>query len=66
MSVCAMDDKALIDTAEMGDKETYAACSTQYEKMRAMMNEVGEGEKKISTEEKQKQLNPQALQKADS
>ena len=59
MSVCAMDDKALIDTAEMGDKETYAACSMQYDKMRAMMNEVGEGE----LTEKQKQL-PAALQKA--
>jgi hypothetical protein len=59
MSVCAMDDKALIDTAEMGDKETYAACSMQYDKMRAMINEVGEG----GLTEKQKQL-PAALQKA--
>lgn len=59
MSVCAMDDKALIDTAEMGDKETYAACSMQYDKMRAMMNEVGEA----GLTDNQKKL-PKPLQKA--
>lgn len=59
MSVCAMDDKALIDTAKMGDKETYAACSMQYNKMRAMMNEVGEA----GLTDSQKKL-PKPLQKA--
>lgn len=59
MSVCAMDDEALIDTAEMGDKETYKACSMQYSKMRAMLNEAGEE----GLTEKQKKL-PKALQDA--
>lgn len=59
MSVCAMDDAALIDTAKMGDEETYKTCSMQYSKMRAMINEVGEG----GLTENQKKL-PQPLQKA--
>lgn len=59
MSVCAMEDKALIDTSKMGDQETYKSCSMQYSKMRAMMNEVGEG----GLTDKQKKL-PPALQKA--
>tara|TARA_R110002020_G_scaffold114331_3_gene262932 strand:+ start:507 stop:947 length:441 start_codon:yes stop_codon:yes gene_type:complete len=59
MSVCAMEDKALTDTSEMDEKETMKACGMQYDKMRAMMNEVGEG----GLTEKQKKL-PPALQKA--
>ena len=43
MSVCAMDDKALVDTTDMDKKATMAACGVQYDKMRAMMNEVGKG-----------------------
>lgn len=59
MSVCAMDDKALTDTSDMDDKQTMKACAGQYGKMRAMMNEVGEG----GLTDKQKKL-PPALQKA--
>jgi hypothetical protein len=59
MSVCSMDDKALIDTAEMGDRETLKACSMQYSKMRAMINEAGEE----GLTENQKKL-PKPLQKA--
>lgn len=59
MSVCAMDDKALVDTSEMDKDGTMAACGMQYDKMRAMINEVGEG----GLTEKQKKL-PPALQKA--
>ena len=59
MSVCAMDDKALIDTSDMDEKQTMKACGMQYDKMRAMMNEVGKG----GLTEKQKKL-PPALQKA--
>ena len=59
MSVCAMDDKALTDTSDMDDKQTMKACAGQYGKMRAMMNEVGEG----GLTDKQKKL-PLALQKA--
>ena len=59
MSVCAMDDKALIDTSDMDKKQTMKACGMQYDKMRGMMNEVGKG----GLTEKQKKL-PPALQKA--
>jgi hypothetical protein len=59
MSVCAMDDKALTDTSDMDEKQTIKACAMQYDKMRAMMNEVGEA----GLTEKQKKL-PPALQKA--
>ena len=59
MSVCAMDDKALTDTSDMDEKQTMKACGMQYDKMRAMMNEVGKG----GLTEKQKKL-PPALQKA--
>jgi N-methylhydantoinase B/oxoprolinase/acetone carboxylase alpha subunit len=59
MSVCAMDDKALVNTKDMDKKATMAACGMQYDKMRAMMNEVGKG----GLTEKQKKL-PPALQKA--
>ena len=59
MSVCSMDDKALIDTSDMDEKQTMKACGMQYDKMRAMMNEVGKG----GLTEKQKKL-PPALQKA--
>jgi hypothetical protein len=59
MSVCAMDDKALTDTSDMDEKQTMKACAMQYDKMRAMINEVGEG----GLTDKQKKL-PPALQKA--
>jgi hypothetical protein len=54
-----MDDKALTDTSDMDEKQTMKACGMQYDKMRAMMNEVGKG----GLTEKQKKL-PPALQKA--
>lgn len=59
MSVCAMDNKALVDTTKMDKEATMAACGMQYDKMRAMINEVGKG----GLTEKQKKL-PPALQKA--
>lgn len=59
MSVCSMDDKALVDTSDMDEKATAKSCGMQYDKMRAMLNEVGEG----GLTEKQKKL-PAALQKA--
>ena len=59
MSVCASDDKALIDTEGMDSKATYKSCSMQYEKMRAMMTEEGVGE----LTDKQKKL-PAPIQKA--
>jgi len=58
MSVCSMDDKELVDTSDMDDDATVKACGMQYDKMRAMINEVGEG----GLTEKQKKL-PPALQK---
>jgi hypothetical protein len=58
MSVCSMEDKELVDTSEMDDNETEKTCGMQYDKMRAMMNKVGEGE----LTEQQKKL-PPALQK---
>jgi len=58
MSMCASDDKMFTDTASMDDKETYAACSLSYDKMRAMMMDDSEGQ----LTEKQKKL-PPALQK---
>jgi hypothetical protein len=59
MSMCASDDKALVNTEGMDKKHTYAACGVQYDKMRAMMNEYGEG----GLTDKQKKL-PPAIQKA--
>ena len=59
MSVCSMEDKELVDTSGMDDAETTKTCVMQYDKMRGMINEVGEGE----LTEKQKKL-PPALQKA--
>ena len=61
MSVCAMQDKSLVDTTKMDDKDTMKACGMQYDKMRAMLNETP----KVlgSLTEKQKKL-PPALQKA--
>jgi len=59
MSMCASDDKALVDTEGMDKNKTWAACGLQYDKMRAMMNEYGEG----GLTEKQKKL-PPAIQKA--
>lgn len=59
MSMCASDDKALVDTEGMDKNKTWAACGLQYDKMRAMMNKYGEG----GLTEEQKKL-PPALQKA--
>lgn len=59
MSMCASDDKAFVDTEGMDKDKTWAACGLQYDKMRAMMNEYGEG----GLTEEQKKL-PPALQKA--
>ena len=59
MGMCAMENKTFVDTTEMDKDQTMKACGMQYDKMRAMMNEVGEG----GLTEKQKKL-PPALQKA--
>ena len=59
MSVCAKEDKSLVDTSKMDDENTMKACGIQYDKMRATINEVGKG----GLTEKQKKL-PPALQKA--
>lgn len=59
MSVCAKEDKSLVDTSKMDDENTMKACGMQYDKMRATINEVGKG----GLTEKQKKL-PPALQKA--
>ena len=59
MTHCATHDKDLVDTTGMDDKATAKSCAMQYDKMRAMMNEVGKG----GLTEKQKKL-PLALQKA--
>lgn len=59
MTHCAMNDKELVDTTDMDDKATAKSCAMQYDKMRAMMNEIGKG----GLTEKQKKL-PPALQKA--
>ena len=61
MSVCAMQDKALVDTTKMDDKDTMKACGMQYDKMRAMLNETPKALAGLT--EKQKKL-PPALQKA--
>ena len=59
MSVCATANKALVDTTKMADDNTMKACGMQYDKMRAVINEVGKG----GLTEKQKTL-PPALQNA--
>lgn len=59
MTHCAMNDKDLVNTKDMDDKATAKSCAMQYDKMRAMMNEVGKG----GLTEEQKKL-PPALQKA--
>jgi len=61
MSVCAMQDKALVDTSAMDDKDTMKTCGMQYDKMRAMLNETPKVIGGLT--EKQKKL-PPALQKA--
>ena len=61
MSVCAMQDKALVNTTKMDDKDTMKACGMQYDKMRAMLNETPKALGGLT--EKQKKL-PLALQKA--
>jgi hypothetical protein len=58
MSMCEMDDDALVDTKDMDDEMTGKTCAMQYDKMRAMMNEVGKG----GLTPAQKKL-PPALQK---
>ena len=68
MSVCAMQDKALVDTSAMDDKDTMKTCGMQYDKMRAMLNETpktssGKFLSRSVLTEKQKKL-PPALQKA--
>ena len=59
MSVCAADDKCMVDTKGMDKDETMKCCSAQYGKMRAMMMDDTKGE----LTDKQKEL-PPALQKA--
>lgn len=59
MSMCASDDKALVNTEGMDSKDTYKSCAIQYDKMRAMMMDDTKGE----LTDKQKKL-PPALQKA--
>ena len=59
MGMCAMENKMFVDTTEMDKDQTMKACGMQYDKMRAMINEVGKG----GLTEKQKKL-PPALQKA--
>ena len=59
MSVCAADDKCMVDTKGMDKDETIKCCSAQYGKMRAMMMDDTKGE----LTDKQKKL-PPALQKA--
>lgn len=59
MTICATDDKSLVNTKDMDDKDTMSACAMQYDKMRPVMNEVSES----GLTEKQKKL-PPALQKA--
>jgi hypothetical protein len=64
MSVCAMQDKALVDTSKMDDDETMKACGMQYDKMRAMLNQSVPSQRGIAQlTDKQKKL-PPALQKA--
>ncbi len=43
MAVCAMDDKALVNTKGMDDKMTAKTCAMQYNKMSAMMKYSGGG-----------------------
>ena len=43
MAVCAMDDKALVNTKGMDDKMTAKTCAMQYKKMSAMMKYNGAG-----------------------
>jgi len=61
MSVCAMQDKALVDTTKMDDKDTMKACGMKYDEMRALLNETPKTVGGLT--EKQKKL-PPALQKA--
>lgn len=59
MSVCAADDKCMVDTKGMDKENTMKSCATQYGKMRAMMMDDSKGE----LTDKQKKL-PPAIQKA--
>ena len=43
MAVCAMDDKALVNTKGMDTKMTAKTCAMQYKKMAAMMKYSGAG-----------------------
>ena len=60
MSTCASDDKALIDTTDMDDQSTMAACAVQFDKMKAMLMEKSDSGELTPA---QKKL-PPALQKA--
>lgn len=54
MKHCASHDKDLIDTKDMDDNKTHAACAMQYKKMASMLNETSEA----GLTEKQKTLPP--------
>jgi len=56
MAHCMSHDKDLINTADMDDEKTYAACAMQYKKMKAEVEEEDEN----GLTEKQKKL-PKAL-----
>jgi len=60
MSVCASDDKALVDTTDMDDQSTMKACAVQFDKMKAMLMEKSDSGELTPA---QKKL-PPALQKA--
>lgn len=60
MSVCASDDEALVNTAEMDDQSTMKACAMQFDKMQAMLMEKSNSGGLTPA---QKKL-PPALQKA--
>ena len=59
MANCMSHDKDLINTADMDDEKTYAACAMQYKKMKADIDEEDEN----GLTEKQKKL-PKALRDA--
>jgi hypothetical protein len=60
MSLCASDDEALVNTAEMDDQSTMKVCAMQFDKMQAMLMEKSNSGELTPA---QKKL-PPALQKA--
>lgn len=60
MSVCASDDKALVDTTDMDKESTMKTCAVQFDKMKDMIMEESESGELTPA---QKKL-PLALQKA--